>query len=371
MAAFVVVSNLRISMAAFCRRVKCTPKAWQPFVVVSNVRLKHGCLLSSCNIVWERKVEDPSDLMVNQVSSSTNGSSIMVFSDRYLLMIDAKNGTHLSTRYLPCSWNNGVKVLGPLAADNSTLWTIVCEYGDSIEVWTFREEELLLDLPAERASSNGFFRFLFSSRGSSDGSIDLSGDVTRTPDTLALSWADSVAMVTHQAPFHHLRKTWERHFGDPLIVTGIASGYFTSKKEIQIAIALLDGQNSTLHILETNNGTSETVANLGLRSIMSMKTIVGVKGDADTILIESMSPYGSDGKNSSNSLSENTRHFFTIKYTKKGFVFKDVVMAEVYASSLNQFAEGSANLLIASGDPDAGTSINRYIIMSDLQDPCD
>ncbi|GFU66636.1 uncharacterized protein TNCV_3111201 [Trichonephila clavipes] len=99
-------------------------------------------------------------------------------------------------------------------------------------------------------------------------------------------------MVTNQAPFHHLQKTWERRFtgplGDSLIVTSIVSGHFSDTKENQIAVTVQDGLNATLHILETNNGTTEVTANLGMRSIMSMSKISGAKGQTDAIILESM-----------------------------------------------------------------------------------
>ncbi|GFR14916.1 hypothetical protein TNCT_292861 [Trichonephila clavata] len=63
-------------------------------------------------------------------------------------------------------------------------------------------------------------------------------------------------MVTNQAPFHHLQKTWERRFtgplGDSLIVTSIVSGHFTDTKEIQIAVTVQDGLNATLLIIQDN-----------------------------------------------------------------------------------------------------------------------
>ncbi|GFY72997.1 hypothetical protein TNIN_50001 [Trichonephila inaurata madagascariensis] len=91
-------------------------------------------------------------------------------------------------------------------------------------VWTLspgKRERLAPPEEPEELNDVGFT--LLFSRGSNVGSIDLAGDVTRTPNSLALSWADIVVMVTNEAPFHHLQKTWERRFtgplGDSLIVT--------------------------------------------------------------------------------------------------------------------------------------------------------
>ncbi|GBM93957.1 hypothetical protein AVEN_106926-1 [Araneus ventricosus] len=196
-------------------------------------------------------------------------------------------------------------------------------------------------------------------RGSgSSGSIDLAGDVTRTPNSLALSWADSVVMVTHQAPFHHLRKSWERRFGDTSAVTSIVSGRFTNLKEIQIAITVQDGSNTTLHILESRNGSSEVMTNLGMRSVMSMQRIASGERNVDTLVIESISP-NEKKQNSSNFHSTPTRReYFTVKYSEED------------ASTFNQFAEGASNLLIASQSPDSSTIVNRYVLISKLEDKC-
>ncbi|CAL1277958.1 unnamed protein product [Larinioides sclopetarius] len=190
---------------------------------------------SNGTLLWERNITGPSDMTIRKVALAgkpSTGPLVMAISDEEMFLLMAENGTLISTLDLPCSWTLGLKLVGPWAAENVTAWTLVCEYGDSFEVWTFLEEEVL---SLSEDFDEGPFRLLFSRGSGNSGSIDLAGDVTRTPNFLALSWADSVVMVTDQAPFHHLQKSWERRFGDTSAVTSIVSGHFTNPKEIQFA----------------------------------------------------------------------------------------------------------------------------------------
>ncbi|GFU66629.1 hypothetical protein TNCV_3111131 [Trichonephila clavipes] len=56
------------------------------------------------------------------------------------------------------------------------------------------------------------------------------------------------------------------------------------------------------------------------------------------------------------------REYFSAKYKNKRMAFKRIVTAEVYDSTVNQIADGAANLLIASRNPDYDTIINRYLV---------
>lgn len=61
---------------------------------------------------------------------------------------------------------------------------------------------------------------------SSNGAIDLAGDVTRISDSLVLSWADMVVMVTAQAPSRRPARAWEaRAWGakDPAVTWVVLS----------------------------------------------------------------------------------------------------------------------------------------------------
>lgn len=325
---------------------------------------------STGHMVWEQNITNPSEASIHTVAlakDTSKGSYIIAVTEEYLMSMNAKNGTLLSLSEIPCSWTVDVKLVGPWQCHNDTQWTLVCEFGDSVEVWTFREAEVLSPPEEPEELNDVGFNLLFS-RGSNVGSIDLAGDVTRTPNSLALSWADIVVMVTDQAPFHHLQKTWERRFtgplGDSLIVTSIVSGHFTDTKDIQIAVTVQDGLNATLHVLEKNNGTSETTANLGMRSIMSMRKITGAKGQTDTIVFESVSQMDSEEKKSfSSTMPKITpREFFTAKYKSTRMVFDRIVTADVYASTVKQFSEGAANLFIASRSSYFDTTISRYVL---------
>lgn len=323
--------------------------------------------------LWERNFTDPTDVTIRKVALAgqpSTGPLLLAFSDEQMFLLVAKNGTLLSTLDLPCSWTVGLRLVGPWTTKNTTSWTLVCEYGDSLEVWTFLEQEVL-SLPED--SEEDPFRLLFrrgGGGGDSGGSMDVAGDVTRTPDSLALSWADGVVMVTVQAPFQHLRKSWERRFGDTSVVTSLVSGRFTNPKEVQIAVTVQDGSNTTLHILESRNGTSEVLTSLGTRSVMSMKRIASGERTVDTLVIESISP---DEKKQNSSTFHSTltrRDYFTVKYSKKTAVFENIATADVYTSTFNQFAEGAANLLIASQGQDSSTVISRYVLISKLEDMC-
>ncbi|GFT30557.1 uncharacterized protein NPIL_557831 [Nephila pilipes] len=342
-----------------------------PYCIVTAYNYMGAFDASNGHMLWEQNITDPSDETIRIVALTKNaseGNYIIAISDDYLLSMHANNGTLLSISVIPCSWTVDVKLVGPWPRDdNDTQWIIVCELGERLEVWTFREAEVLSP-PKEPEDLNDVGFHLLFSKGSNVGSIDLAGDVTRTPNSLALSWADIVVMVTDQAPFHHLQKTWERRFtgplGDSLIVTSIVSGHFTDTKDIQIAVTVQDGRNATLHILQKNNGSTEATANLGMRSIMSMSKVTGAKGQTDTIILESVSQMSSEKeRNPSSSLPKITpREYFTAKYTNKRMIFESVVTAEVYASAVNQDVEDATDLFIASYNTDNGTMISRYVL---------
>ncbi|CAL1277953.1 unnamed protein product [Larinioides sclopetarius] len=325
---------------------------------------------SNGTLLWERNITGPSDMTIRKVALAgkpSTGPLVMAISDEEMFLLMAENGTLISTLDLPCSWTLGLKLVGPWAAENVTAWTLVCEYGDSFEVWTFLEEEVL---SLSEDFDEGPFRLLFSRGSGNSGSIDLAGDVTRTPNFLALSWADSVVMVTDQAPFHHLQKSWERRFGDTSAVTSIVSGHFTNPKEIQFAVTIQDGSNSTLHILESLNGSSEVTTSLGMRSVMSMEKIANGNRSVDTLVIESILPNEKKQNTSNFDTTPTTREYFTVKYLKKSAKFENIITADVYASAFSQLAEGAANLLIASQSPDSSTLLSRYVLISKLEDKC-
>ncbi|KAF8778885.1 hypothetical protein HNY73_015568 [Argiope bruennichi] len=326
---------------------------------------------SSGAMLWERNITDASGVTIRKVvlaGKPSTGPLLIALSDEEMFLLVAKNGTLVSTIDLPCSGTVGLKLVGSWSAENASSWTLVCEYGDSLEVWTFLEEEVL-NL-AEDYDEGPPFRLLFSRGSGNAGSMDLAGDVTKTPNSLALSWADSVVMVTDQAPFHHLRKSWERRFGDTSAVTSIVSGRFTNPKEIQIAVTVQDGTNTTLHILETRNGTSEVATSLEWRSVMSMRKIASGERTVDTLVIEAISSNETE-KNPSNLPSKlSRREYMTVKYSKKTPEFENIATADVYDSTFSQFAEGVANLLIASQSQDSSNVISRYVLISKPEDKC-
>ncbi|CAL1277957.1 unnamed protein product [Larinioides sclopetarius] len=268
---------------------------------------------SNGTLLWERNITGPSDMTIRKVALAgkpSTGPLVMAISDEEMFLLMAENGTLISTLDLPCSWTLGLKLVGPWAAENVTAWTLVCEYGDSFEVWTFLEEEVL---SLSEDFDEGPFRLLFRS---------------------------------------------------------IVSGHFTNPKEIQFAVTIQDGSNSTLHILESLNGSSEVTTSLGMRSVMSMEKIANGNRSVDTLVIESILPNEKKQNTSNFDTTPTTREYFTVKYLKKSAKFENIITADVYASAFSQLAEGAANLLIASQSPDSSTLLSRYVLISKLEDKC-
>ncbi|GBM93969.1 hypothetical protein AVEN_106935-1 [Araneus ventricosus] len=112
-------------------------------------------------MLWERNITDPTGVAIRKVvlvGQPSTGPLVMAISDDGMFLLEAKNGTLVSTIDLPCSWTVGLRLVGPWTTQNATSWTLVCEYGDSLEVWTFLEEEVL-SLPED--FDEGPFRLLF------------------------------------------------------------------------------------------------------------------------------------------------------------------------------------------------------------------
>ncbi|GFU66649.1 uncharacterized protein TNCV_3111331 [Trichonephila clavipes] len=93
--------------------------------------------LCESHTLWERNITNPSDETIRIVASAKNtskGSYILAVSDEYLISFHSKNGTLVSVSEIPCSWTVDVKLVGPWQLDNNdTQWTLICEFGDSVE----------------------------------------------------------------------------------------------------------------------------------------------------------------------------------------------------------------------------------------------
>ncbi|KAG8191808.1 hypothetical protein JTE90_022801 [Oedothorax gibbosus] len=333
---------------------------------------------SNGHLSWEQNSTRLNGEVMHKIALSGNSKSgyhILGVSDKYLFVVNAKNGSLVSTADLPCHWTIDIKFLGPLKNHN---WVLVCEFGDSVEVWTFNEKDLLnssiqsdVDAKSKPAEDQKFQLLFKRSSAKNSESIDLGGDVTRIGDSLVLSWADMVSMVTAQAPSQPTR-LWEvRKWGaaHPHSVTSIISGSFTKVNKIQIAVAVKDGYNTTIHILDATNGTSVLETNLGSRSVMSMEKINGENGEPDVIVIESVSKMKSNvDLSTSEVMLPTSRAYFTIQYSGKNVTYQNIASTEVSESLLIPHSHGYASLILASTDLNGKNLLKRFVITSKQQE---
>ncbi|KFM82601.1 hypothetical protein X975_11954, partial [Stegodyphus mimosarum] len=195
--------------------------------------------------------------------------------------------------------------------------------------------------------------------------MDLACDVTMTPDYLALSWANIVVMVTVQAPFHQLRKSWERRFLDPYgyhpTVTCIVNGSFTDANNNEIAVAVQQGSNVTIHILDCLNGSSIASSELGRGRVLSMKPVKKAKDQTDALLVEMDFPESSNASN-----AQTSRIYHLVQYEgRDGSVRILVTSGAVFNSVIDTSAEGMADLLLVSRTESGDTILKRHFINRD------
>ncbi|XP_035220391.1 uncharacterized protein LOC118193417 isoform X3 [Stegodyphus dumicola] len=290
-----------------------------------------------------------------------NDAYLLTLSDQYISIFDVYNGSQISATVIPCIFPNDVRLSPPLSGDNSSQWILICAYGDRIEVWTFEEQELLNFGGSGGWTEEVKFSLLFSQESSS-GSMDLACDVTMTPDYLALSWANIVVMVTLQAPFHQLRKSWERRFLDPYgyhpSVTCIVNGSFTDASNNEIAAAVQQGSNVTIHILDCLNGSSIVSTGLGTGRVLSMKALKKVKDQTDALLVEMDFPESSNASD-----AQTSRTYHLVQYEGHDASVRILVTSgAVFYSVINTSAEGVADLLLVSRTENGDTILKRHFI---------
>lgn len=277
-----------------------------------------------------------------------------------VVVLAAHNGTKVTQKKWPCSSPFDIRIIPNVVNANFTFWSIVCDYGDKVETWGFREEDLL---KRENSKSTGNarneFTLLFNRESDSGGSIDLGCDVTSIPGgPLLLSWSDRVAMVTPEAT------VWERRFAYPLTVASIQVGHFTNAKELQVAAAFHNQTNSVVYILDITNGT--TVNSVILKD-REAQTLDKVAGDIDTDSLVLKSVYMNYTSNSlNNNMSDpmpmEKTNYALVHFSNNALTVKEIVtIATVVGSTVNTRKNGEADLLILT-TRDGNALFHRYIL---------
>ncbi|XP_042896426.1 uncharacterized protein [Parasteatoda tepidariorum] len=318
------------------------------------------------SIIWNQTImtdEPISTLFLTQ--EKHNRTYLVGISHSNLHLFVPEDGQQVAIATLPCSWTVLIKVAGPwYSSKTGFVWALVCQSNDGVDAFTFFERDLLdfsendEDLENLRVNFKPIFR-----KRSYRGSIDLACDVTTTPDSLVLSWADMVTMVTAQAPFHHFHKTWEQRFSSPLgYVTSLTTGYFTGSKSTQIAVAVQDGSNSTIHILETKNGSSIAEMKLGEQRVVSIQKLSGAEGERDALLIDAIK---NEGSSDVEPAELEPISFYMLEFEENKSALRFIATSQGHlASSLSQISKGSSNLLLASSDTNGNVILDRFIVQN-------
>ena len=327
------------------------------------------CLLSGYNdvlafnasdgyVFWHRNLPSEKGNIISgfhPTSNRNNESYIIGVCGDKMVILNAKTGKKIAEISLPCDSPFEIMVVPNVISANLTLWSLVCDYGDVVEAWSFGEQDVLNRENSENKANASEFALLFSGSNST-GSIDLGCDVTPIPGgPLLLSWSDRVAMVTPEAT------AWERHFLYPLTVANIEIGHFSPSKDMQVAAAVHNGTNTIIVIMEMTNGSIIDSLTLENREAQSMEKI---PGDLDLLVLKSLDLNSTMPLiyNFSDPIPTAGTNFALIDFRNGSFTVKDIVTTStIVGSAINTQINGETDLLVIK-TKNGNTSYQRYVI---------
>ncbi|XP_054718194.1 uncharacterized protein LOC129227630 isoform X2 [Uloborus diversus] len=326
--------------------------------------------------LWQHDMHHSRLDIITSIHPATqgNGNSFIGMFGKSLFVIEG-SGKDVFETPTPCSDALETELSPVFVHSNDTLWYLKCDFGDEMEVWTFLEQELL-NFARTGGHADGFMGFSQLLGGDHyNRSMVLSSDVTATSDSLALSWANAVVMVTSQAPFHSIPKTWERYLVDPLglplSITSITNGHFTNSKEDEIAAAAQVDSIANLYILKKVNGSIVNSFSLGKRKIIKIERMPGAQ-NLDSLLVESIPEEPSDHftVNISDPEPMNLQRSYLLVDLSKTktsvtnvFESNSVLETTIYAGE-----NGSKGLLLATETTDGFSLIRKQILERTMTD---
>lgn len=359
-----------------------------------------GTFNSSNGYTFWRKHLDLADLKLITLSPITNSSaeqqilaiwtrkSPSMEKETYLSTINAQNGLELHQLKLPIEYSiSSVKLISWKSQYDDTYWGLLSSLENKLtEVWAF-QGKLLMPVLSSKAKENkdvlenyaGFQTlFRWKEEELSDRSMEraLGGDVTIGALTsgMAVSWANTVTMVTTVAQPPYYIEAWKKNFddrlGSPQTVTGLLTGHFVHTKDIVIAAFVQRDLDAMVYILEVTNGSIISSIPLQKVKVLDMKKVPAKKGNMDSILIDGlryrMSP--DEAKNSSayDIRLSLKRSFWLIKFKgNKNFEVSNIPFpGRIYDSTLSLHQHGG-DLILLSGTPENSVIVIPYNISTE------